>query len=402
MPDIRALYLHVPFCARRCRYCDFSTAATRHGDERMGEYARSLSSLASEARELGVLGDLATAYVGGGTPTMLGSASLALLLDACGPGISELTFEANPESLSDDILIRAREHGATRVSIGVQSFDDRELAGLGRIHDAGLARRRVAAAVASGLDVSVDLMCGIPYQTPASWRCSLETAVGLGVGHVSCYPLMIEPGTPMERLCEDGRLPWPSDDTEASDMEAALDVLGQAGFARYEVASYAKPQRRCAHNIAYWTGAEYLGLGTSAASMLGRASYGTLRQRVASLPSPYEEAVRFRLSTLTDTDGIIRARSLSELSFDVEQLSAREAVAEDLMLAARMTDGLAPSLVARAREVLGGSRVDACLSELVSRGLLAASEGSAPVPTHDGWLLGNELYGALWDLSSDE
>ena len=403
MPGVEALYLHVPFCVRRCRYCDFAAAATRHDDARMLAYERSLERLVAEARELGLLGDARSAYIGGGTPTMLGPSGLASLVSVAassGP-VSELSFEANPESLSDEVLAAACEAGATRVSIGVQSFDDRELAGLGRVHDARLARERVSVAVASGLDVSLDLMCGIPYQTPESWRASLARAVELGVGHVSCYPLMIEPGTPMERLCERGELPWPSDDTEADDMEAALEVLGAAGFSRYEVASYAKPDKRCAHNIRYWTGAEYLGLGTASSSMLERASYLRLREVTPGLPKPYAGAERFRLTVTSTTGELVSASGLCDLSFDVEQLSSREAICEDLMLAARMTDGLSAALVSRARSLAGAPRVDEMLADLQARGLLARGEAGSLVPTHDGWLLGNELYGALWDLASD-
>ena len=403
MPGVEALYLHVPFCVRRCRYCDFATAATRHDDARMLAYERSLERLVAESRELGLLGDVRSAYIGGGTPTMLGPSGLASLVSvaASSGSVSELSFEANPESLSDGVLAAARAAGATRVSIGVQSFDDRELAGLGRVHDARLACERVLAAVASGFDVSLDLMCGIPYQTPESWRASLAQAVELGVGHVSCYPLMIEPGTPMERLCERGELPWPSDDTEADDMEAALEVLGAAGFSRYEVASYAKPDKRCAHNIRYWTGAEYLGLGVAASSMLGRASYLRLCEEVPSLPKPDAGAERFRLTVTSTTDELVSASGLRDLSFDVEQLSSREAACEDLMLAARMTDGLSAELVSRARSLVGAPRVDETLADLQARGLLARGEAGSLVPTHDGWLLGNELYGALWDLASD-
>lgn len=402
MSGASALYLHVPFCVRRCRYCDFTTAATRHGDARMGEYASTLCRLVAEARGLGLLDGQRSAYVGGGTPTMLGTDALSRVLDSCGPGLGELSFEANPESLTDAVLAGAREHGATRVSIGVQSFCDRELKALGRVHTSEEARERVRAAVRSGLDVSLDLMCGVPYQTPASWRASLEMAVSLGVGHVSCYPLMIEPGTPMERMCEEGSLPWPSDDTEAADMEAALDVLGAAGLSRYEVASYARPGMRCKHNIAYWTGMEYLGLGTAASSMLGRESYELLRSAVPSLTAPSADTRRLRLTVASTTDEAISARALADLRFDVEQLSEREAMAEDLMLAARMTDGLPPELLERARNVIGAARVDACLERLVSRNLLGGRADGSLVPTHDGWLLGNELYGALWDLSSDE
>lgn len=396
----RALYLHVPFCVRRCRYCDFSTAATRRGDALMGSYGGALERLVGEARGLGLIDELETAYVGGGTPTMLGAEALASLVRGVG-ATSELSFEANPESLTDEVLAAAREAGATRVSIGVQSFNDRELGGLGRIHNAGLARERVAAAVASGLRVSLDLMCGIPHQTRQSWERSLAEAVALGVGHVSCYPLMIEPGTPMERMCETGELPWPSDDTEADDMEAAERVLGAAGLARYEVASYARPGERCRHNVAYWTGVEYLGLGTAAASMLGLVSYERLRRAVPSLPAPSPSTERLRLTVTSGARDVAGASSLAGLAFDVEQLSARESACEDLMLAARMTDGISPELIACVRSLVGDGRVDDTVSGLLDKGLLAEGAGGLLVPTHSGWLLGNELYGPLWDLAHD-
>ena len=400
---VEALYLHVPFCLRRCDYCDFASAATSHGDGVMSAYVASLMRLMDEAAGLGLIGaGTRTAYLGGGTPTMLGASELGELIGrvrSLTPQLGELSFEANPESLSDEVLASALEAGATRVSIGVQSFNDRELRALGRVHGASLASESVAAAVVSGLHTSLDLMCGIPYQTPETWEASLARAVELGVGHVSCYPLMIEPGTVMERLCESGKLPWPSDDTEADDMEAAERVLTQAGLARYEVASYARPGQACAHNIAYWTGAEYLGLGTAASSMLGRAGYESLRSAVPSLPSPGDAAVRFRLTITSSTHEVIAARCLSGLSFDVEQLSEREAVAEDLMLGARMSRGLSPELITRACSALGEGKVRACLATLVHKGLLCAGDAGTYPPTHSGWLLGNELYGALWDLA---
>lgn len=367
----------------------------------MASYGEALERLVAGAYGAGLL-DLKTAYLGGGTPTMLGPQELANLIacvHGCGqPG--ELTFEANPESLYDETIAAAVDAGATRVSIGVQSFNDRELRALGRVHDSVLARDRVSAAVVSGLRVSLDLMCGIPYQTEETWRPSLETAVSLGVGHVSCYPLMIEPGTAMERMCEAGELPWPSDDTEADDMETAALVLGAAGLSRYEVASYAQPGERCRHNIAYWTGVEYLGLGTSAASMLGRGSYVRLHELVPSLPDLADDTERARLTITSSTREIVEATSLARLRFEVEELNAREAVAEDLMLAARMADGIGERLLARARRVLGAVAVDERIAKLVKLGFLERA-GSAYAPTKQGWLLGNELYGPLWDFASE-
>ena len=197
---------------------------------------------------------------------------------------------------------------------------------------------------------------------------------------------MIEPGTPLERMCESGEVPWPSDDTEADDMEAALDVLESAGYSRYEVASYAQPGKRCQHNIAYWTGVPYLGLGASAASMLTLPEYEALRALVSSLPAPSDDTWRFRLTSSDDARAYAWARSLAELSFEVEQMTETEAVAEDLM---------------RARHVLGEARVGECFSTLVDNGFLAPAGCGSLVPTRKGWLLGNELYGPLWNLASE-
>ncbi len=401
MSGIDALYLHVPFCLRRCSYCDFASEARGHDDPFMRTYARSLARLVKEASGLGLLDGLQTAYLGGGTPTMLGDEGLAELLASVTEGreIAEVSFEANPESLTDEVLLAARKEGATRVSVGVQSFDDRELAALGRAHRAGLARERVGAAVSSGLSTSLDLMCGVPYQGAQSWERTLAQAVELGVDHVSCYPLMIEPGTLMERRCESGELPWPSDDTEADDMQAAARVLGGAGLARYEVASYARPGARCRHNVAYWTGVEYLGLGTSAASMLGRARYERLRRACPSLPAPAPDAARLRLATTSPTREIASSLHLADLSFEVEQLSGREALAEDLMLGLRMTEGVGERLLSRAREVMGASPLDAAIDASVERGLARWEDGCL-VPTERGWLMGNELYGLFWDLAT--
>ena len=401
---VDALYVHVPFCAARCRYCDFSTAATRRDDPLMAAYAGAVECLLDEARGLGLIEVPRTAYIGGGTPTLLGPAVLGSLVGAItGAGaVPELSFEANPESLSDAVLDAALKAGATRVSVGVQSLDDRELAALGRIHGAKQARARVSAAVAAGLDVSLDLMCGIPYQTPASWRRSLEGALELGIGHISCYPLMIEEGTPLERLCERGELPWPDDDTEAASMDAAARLLAGRGFARYEVASYARPGRECRHNMAYWTGVEYLGLGTAASSMLGRGSYAALREAVPALPEPREDAARFRLTVASSAREVADARGLAHIAFEVEQLTAREAAAEDLMLAMRMTAGADAALIERASASIPRPALDAALSHAVERGLAAwTPDGARLAPTGRGWLIGNELYGLMWDLASD-
>lgn len=397
----RALYLHVPFCARKCAYCDFASSATGRHDPLMAAYSRSLSAMARRAADEGLLDGLATAYVGGGTPSLLGAEGLSSLVDAV-PPVGELTFEANPDSFSPDLAVSARDAGATRVSLGVQSLADDELVCLGRIHDAARARAAVAEGAAAGLRVSADLMATVPRQTPASLVASVEGVVAAGASHVSVYPLMIEEGTSFARAVDSGAMEEPTDDDEAAAMEAAEGALVRLGLSRYEVASYALPGESCRHNLAYWDGTPYLGLGTAAASMADRGTYGALRRLAPSLPTVAPSTARVRLScTSTARDVAEACGDLSSLTFGVEELTAREAAAEDLMLAARTSDGLGPDLLVRARDDIGASAVDRTVDTLVGEGLLVPGTDGGFAPTERGWLMGNEVFGALWDLAGE-
>lgn len=399
---VKALYLHVPFCARKCAYCDFASWATGAGDPLMGACARALGDQLDEVASLGLLDGCETAYVGGGTPTLLGEKDLGRLVErvVALAAPSELTCEANPDSLTDGVLASVRTAGATRLSIGVQSLDDGELAALGRLHDAACARDRVAAAVASGLDVSADLMCATPGQTDESWARSLAGVVSLGVGHVSVYPLQIEEGTALGRRWRDEDPAWNEPDVQATRMSRAQALLEGCGLHRYEVASYAHAGRECRHNKAYWTGSPYLGLGTGASSMLDLKGYLRLRAACPRLPEPPAGTARARLTVETPRRGLAADARLAALSFSLEFLTGAQAAAEDLMLGARLVAGLDPALVSRARGLLG-PRLDDTLSDLLARGLLA-ERGGRLAPTERGWLLGNELYGALWDLAPGE
>ena len=397
-----ALYLHVPFCARKCAYCDFASWATPAGDALMGTYARALEAQLDEVAALGLLQGCETAYVGGGTPTLLGEKDLGQLVEKVVSVAvpSELTCEANPDSLADEVLLAVREAGATRLSIGVQSFDDGELAELGRLHDAACALERVSAAVASGLDVSVDLMCATPGQTGESWLESLGGVLELGVGHVSVYPLQIEEGTALDRRYEDDPCVWNDPEVQAERMSRAQAVLEGRGYARYEVASYARAGKECRHNKAYWTGLPYVGLGTGASSMLDLEGYLRLCRACPRLPEAPADAARVRLTVETGRRELAEDPRLSALSFSLEFLTEPQAVAEDLMLGARLVEGLRPDLVRRARELFG-VRFDDTIDVLLARGLLGEKSGRL-APTGQGWLLGNELYGALWDLAPGE
>ena len=395
--SVSGLYLHIPYCKRKCAYCDFASYSIPDSSLPLA-YVKALAKQIEEVDALGLFEDIRTSYVGGGTPTTAGE-SLIPLVNAIArlAPIDELTVEANPESLTQSLEVRLAEAGTTRVSLGVQSAHDEELRALGRIHTASEALRALERCVNAGLRVSADLMCAIPLQTSQSWIESLERIADTGVGHVSVYPLQIEEGTPFAQRVDAGELELASDDIEAERMEEAAEVLLDYGLTRYEVASYSVPGDESLHNRLYWTGEPYLGLGHAAASMLTREGYKLLRKSARNLPELPDGASRIRLTCTTPPKQLIEEPALSAQSFDVEFLTEREAAAEDLMLGARLVDGLDPALIAYASEVLGEDRVRSCLEGLKKDGFL----NDRFAPTARGWLLGNELYGRLWDLKDE-
>ena len=400
-----ALYLHIPFCAQKCFYCDFSSWSTRQDDNRMKDYVKALKHQLDEAAQLGLLAATKTVYMGGGTPSLLGQDAVDLAQNVSAlMQPSEFSMEANPDSLSDDLLANLSKGGVTRISLGVQSFNDNELKSLGRVHSAELANDRVLAAKERGYDVSVDLMCAIPEQTERSWEYSLSRFVSLGVDHVSVYPLTIEDGTALAKQTQDKDTPWNAYDVQADRMQAASKTLQAAGFERYEVASYARNQKSCKHNKMYWTGESYLGLGTSAASMLTAPEYDMLAEKNTSLPARPQDAARARLVVLDSPRKIGEGASLFSTEFDVEFLTHREAVAEDLMLHARLMEPISPALLDEAEQIFGALRLHDVFDACVRDGLLVhvdaanSRTGTSYKPTEKGWLLGNELYGRLWDL----
>lgn len=362
----KALYIHVPFCVKRCAYCDFATRAVPADDPAIAEYFENLILELRRWARRGELAAIETVYVGGGTPTHAGS-HLTQLLYTLGLSMHltddvELTVEANPESLTERLVRDLWALGANRLSIGVQSFDDRLLHTIGRAHDADGARRAIEAAQTRFENVSIDLMCGLPGQTEEDFAACLEEAVARGVTHVSVYPLTIEDHTPFARMRDAGAIDEVDDDAEAAFMQQAAAMLTGAGFHRYEVASYARDGYESRHNTAYWTGKPYLGLGTSAATMTQNA----------------ERRMRMQDGMVTD------------------DLDARQMAAEDLMLGMRMARGVTDEAVARVAQLLPA--VPGVLDELAERGLVVHRNG-AWQPTERGWLCGNELYGALFDLA---
>ena len=362
----------------------------------MDRYCTALTSQIDTYGAAGELDEVETVYIGGGTPSLLGARLVSLVERVrgyCDP--TEFTCEANPESFTLELAQALREAGVTRISLGVQTLDAGELKAIGRIHSAEQAMLAIAQAMAVGFSTSCDVMCGLPGQTLESFGRTLETLVTLRPDHISVYPLQLEEGTPLARLEEQGRIAVPDEDFQAVCMDLAAEKLAGAGFERYEVASYARPGQRCRHNIAYWTGRPYLGLGRSAAGMfdipatsemcdLGAYPFYTSGANLSS--APLEGRMRYRQ---LDDEGT---------QFDTERLTLREAMAEDLMLACRMTDGIPLDLLTRATSCIPETDLRAACESAVSSGLATWDEGALR-PTHLGWLDGNGLFGLFWGLA---
>jgi oxygen-independent coproporphyrinogen-3 oxidase len=287
-PDApRALYVHVPFCARRCSYCDFAVEAVRRPPTREWLDAIEAELRLRVAREgLGRL-SLATVYVGGGTPSLLGVGALPALLDRIGtyadiaPG-AEITAEANPESFTVALARDWRAAGINRVSLGAQTFHEGALRWMGRLHGADGPARAVAAAREAGFDnVSVDLIFGLPDRLGRDWGADLDRALGLEPEHVSLYGLTAEPGAPLGRWVAEGRERLPDEDTYAAQYLLAAERLTAAGFRHYEVSNFARPGRESRHNQVYWSGAPYLGLGPGAHSYLAGRRWWNVRSWAA-------------------------------------------------------------------------------------------------------------------------
>lgn len=263
----KSLYLHVPFCERKCPYCAFSSAQVREGDEE-----KYLAAVAREAAARAASADvLDTLYIGGGTPTALSAPAWGRLIEILEnsfslSGDAEVTVEANPNSLSASHLGLWREWRVTRVSIGVQSTDDAELAFLGRLHTARQAADAVAAALAAGFAVSLDLIFGLPGAHLRNWARTLRDAARLSPDHISIYQLTVEPGTPFD---ERGfSLP-----EGYAEYRYAQWYLAKKGYEQYEIASFARPGQKSRHNAVYWADDAYLGIGPGAWGCLDGVRY---------------------------------------------------------------------------------------------------------------------------------
>lgn len=343
------VYLHVPFCRVRCGYCDFNTyTAPELRGVKQSDYAsqavQEVRFAGSALRDSGVPARPAsTVFLGGGTPTLLPVEDLVRMLDAVrdtfglAPG-AEVTTEANPDSVDDAYLAALAAGGFTRVSFGMQSAVPRVLATLERTHDPARIAPVVRGARAAGLEVSLDLIYGTPGETIDDWRASLEQAIGEAPDHLSAYALIVEPGTKLARQIRRGEVPEPDEDLQADMYELADRMLGEAGYAWYEVSNWARDGRRSRHNLAYWQGHDWWGVGPGAHSHVGGVRWWNVKH-----PAAYADRV------LAGASPGAGRESLDDATREVERV----------LLGARIRDGLAiPTLTAEGRRQVAGLIAD--------------------------------------------
>ena len=368
MPEPRAiplgLYVHLPWCVRKCPYCDFNSHAA---PERLPESEYVAALLADLATDAPLVAGrrVATVFIGGGTPSLFSGAAIAALLDGVRARVdlapdAEITLEANPGAVDAAHFARYREAGVNRLSIGVQSLRAAQLAALGRIHSPEEAARAVATARAAGFDnLNLDLMHGLPGDAPGDTLRELEAVLAFGTPHLSWYQLTLEAGTAFAAQPP----PLPPADRVAEEFEAGVALLAARGYARYEISAFAREGRRCRHNLNYWQFGDYLGIGAGAHAKLTTPDGRILRS--ARRPNPL---------TYLKTAGTPAALA------DTHDVPAGERTIEFMLNALRLVEGFPRALFA-ARTGLPDAALDAPVARAVARGLLSiAADRLVPTP----------------------
>lgn len=371
------LYIHIPFCIRKCIYCDFFSAGY---DKSLAEdYVEALCREIHMRKPLKAAG-LKTVYIGGGTPTLLSGECLGKILvsvDECfglGPE-TEITIEANPGTIDKEKTAALRSLGVNRISIGAQSFIDKELALLGRIHSSDETVRAVEAAVESGFsNLSVDLIYGIPGQGISDWRYNISRAAGLGLKHISAYELTPEKDTPFSVLLRQKKLVLPIEEDIVAMYYFALDGLNSSGYRHYEISNFAKPGFECRHNLNYWDRGEYLGVGAGAHSF----------------------SANRRFENISDIKKYTECIGRGRLSFEKTiKLKFEEALRETIFLGLRKTSGI-PLSKFMEFQALMRTGIHEASAELADEGMLEVS-GDCLMLTRKGFIVSNSVIVRLFE-----
>lgn len=372
-----SLYIHTPFCVRKCLYCGFYS--TPYSEQRAEDYVVALRNEASAYRSDFSRRLFSTVYIGGGTPTVLSneqSAKVMCLIKDCFSVAenAEVTVEANPNSAAQQGLSQWLRLGVNRLSLGIQSFSDRILQNLGRLHTADQAVDAFRSARCAGFtNIGIDLIYGVPGQTMAQWGESLAAATRLTPEHISLYSLSLDEGSALKRRADSGTYALPDDELVIGMYEYAVSMLFDAGYARYEISNFALPGFECRHNMNYWERGEYLGLGPGASSFVAGRRFDNI--------SDHEEYAR-RLA---------RRRSVI---VDCEEVTTEQAARERLLLGLRTSRGVD---LCRFHDEQGSNsfrRLQASLPPLSAAGLIRIIDGRVRL-TDRGALLCNEVLARL-------
>ncbi|HMO58058.1 MAG TPA: radical SAM family heme chaperone HemW [Roseiflexaceae bacterium] len=394
---VRHLYIHIPFCERRCSYCDFNTYANM--EDRIGAYVAALGrELAAWQTRLGspeplpapqppalMRADLKpTVFLGGGTPSMLPLPLIEQVLNAADPIVplrhAEVTVECNPGTLlGRDYLRGLRALGVNRISMGVQSLHDPTLRILGRSHTAAEARRSYEEARRAGFDsINLDFIFGLPGQTPAQWEAMLHELLAWQIDHFSLYSLILEETTPLYAQVTSGRMAVPDDDSTGEMYEQAIEILGGAGYRQYEISNWARtspgdgviPVRACHHNLAYWLNADYLGCGAGA--------HGHL------YPQRY-------FDTLAIDDYIRKTHTDALPLAEITELTPADLAAETMFMGLRLNAGVSLPHFADRCGVAIDTIYGAVLADLEAQGLLERDSLAVRLSAR-GRMLGNRVF----------
>ena len=369
------IYIHVPFCRSKCQYCDFYSLACKD-DDLMDEYIRAICTHIKETGPLAPGYRVDTVYFGGGTPSFLGADGMAAILTAVRQHFdvssqAEITFEANPDSVTPRLLRRLKSEGFNRVSLGVQCDNDALLENLGRPHtyeDAVTAVEKIRKAGFRNL--SLDLMFGLPGQTLESWQDTLINVLQLKPEHISCYGLKVEKGTPLYEYKDICGLP--DDDAQADMYLAAVEILKSRNYRHYEISNFAKKDRASRHNLKYWTGCEYLGFGPDASSDFAGKRFVMVRDLRGYI------------------DGI---RNHGQVIADIQEIPPRERAGEYLMMRLRTSIGISREEYEK-QYLLPFDPLEEILSACRQRGHALCSDTRWRL-TPEGMLLSNAILSDL-------
>lgn len=413
---ITGLYIHVPFCQSACLYCNFIRDVVNPCHPLMTSFVDRLISEIDRLARLGALSQVTTAYIGGGTPSFLDDLLISVvskIRQTC-PHLTSFTCEANPESCTHELLAQLACAGVNRMSFGVQSFNEHELETIGRIHSSAQAQTIINHAKNLGLEVSLDLMAGLPSQTTESFEANLKTALALSPDHISCYALSVEEKTPLEHLVKTGQVVLPNSDDVCTLLELGCERLQANGYVRYETSNYARinstnipsanqwaslPIQAAVsqHNMTYWHTGSYLGLGPGAVSRLYEQDFDSfMKSSTAQAAHKSCPSDLLYLGNRTHTKAWVSTNTPYVIH---EQQPLLDRFVDYLILSLRTNQGASKAYLNDIVEICEqgqlsharfASQILTCISTLIDLGLIEETE-QCYQPTAKGWLLGNEI-----------